>query len=84
MMNTHELKTWPRYYRQVERGDKTFEVRRDDRWFCVGDTLVLHEYDPDMCKHTGRSLTKTVTSVLRGGQFGIETGYVVMSLADLT
>lgn len=43
----HELKTWPRYFDAVKRGDKSFEVRRDDRGYAVGDTLVLREFEPD-------------------------------------
>jgi len=40
------LKTWPKYFEAVERGTKTFEIRRNDRPFTVGTKLVLHEYDP--------------------------------------
>lgn len=42
----HELKTWPEFFDAVERGDKTFEVRLDDRGFQVGDELVLMRWQP--------------------------------------
>lgn len=42
----HELKIWPQYYCRVADGSKTFEVRKNDRGFQPGDTLVLQEYDP--------------------------------------
>lgn len=42
----HELKTWPIHYRAVVSGHKTFEVRRNDRGFQVGDVLRLQEYSP--------------------------------------
>lgn len=42
----HDLKCWPKYYEYVASGDKTFEVRRNDRDFRVGDTLLLREYEP--------------------------------------
>jgi len=37
----HELKTDPFVFDEVQAGDKTFEIRKDDRGFRVGDTLVL-------------------------------------------
>lgn len=43
----HELKTLPEYFQAVKRGEKTFELRRDDRPYAVGDTLLLREFDPD-------------------------------------
>lgn len=42
----HELKTWPEFFDAVKRGDKTFEVRRNDRGFQVGDTLRLVRWQP--------------------------------------
>ena len=46
MANSHDLKTLPVYFDAVLRGDKTFEVRKNDRDFQTGDTLVLKEWDP--------------------------------------
>jgi len=43
----HELKIYPQYYRAVECGDKTFEVRLNDRGYQKGDTVILREFDPD-------------------------------------
>ena len=37
----HQLKTWPQYWDAVQRGEKTFEVRKDDRGFQRGDILEL-------------------------------------------
>lgn len=44
MSTTHYLKIDPVYFDAHKRGDKTFEVRRDDRGFQKGDTLVLCKY----------------------------------------
>lgn len=42
---THELKVEPSYFEAVLSGDKTFEIRLNDRGFQKGDTVVLKEYD---------------------------------------
>lgn len=42
----HDLKIWPKYFNVVQRGDKSFEVRKNDRAFAVGDTLKLREWQP--------------------------------------
>jgi hypothetical protein len=83
---SHELKAWPHFFRSVWDGTKTFELRRDDRGYQVGDILLLREYDPDRddlpCgeRYTGRELTARVEYILVGGQLGLEEGYVIMSI----
>lgn len=80
-MVTHELKTWPEYYEAVLRGDKTFEVRVDDRGgYDVGDVLVLHEWDRHGRGYTGRVCDVVVRYVLRDPKFGVAPGYVVMGI----
>lgn len=38
---THYLKILPEYFKDVEFGTKTFELRRNDRDYHPGDMLVL-------------------------------------------
>jgi len=40
---THALKCWPEYYKAIESGEKTFDLRKDDRPFKVGDTVICIE-----------------------------------------
>ena len=86
-MVEHKLKTWPNYWDAVACGDKTFEVRRDDRGFQKGDVLVLQKYTIGdgyiTCsgeRFKIQELRKIITYVLTGGQLGIEPGYVVIGL----
>ena len=76
----HELKTWPEYFEEVFMGRKTFEVRKNDRDFKRGDTLILKEWDNQSSEYTGRELARGVSYVLHGGNFGIEPGTVIMAL----
>ena len=85
----HELKTWPAYYDAVARGDKPFEIRRDDRMYCVGDTLHLRRWTP-ADGYSGESIRVRVTYVTDGGQLGCLTpghvalGIRVLATADAT
>lgn len=43
----HEVKVLPEYFSALECGDKTFEVRKKDRLYAVGDCLAVNEFIPD-------------------------------------
>jgi hypothetical protein len=77
----HPLKTWPEYFEAIGCGHKTFEARKDDRGFQVGDVLLLEEFDPAKSTYTGRHIFMKISYILRGPGFGIESGYCVMSLS---
>lgn len=78
----HELKLEPGYFYRTEKGDKNFEVRKNDRAFFVGDWVLLQEIN-DQGLRTGRELLRKITYILPGGQFGIEPGYCVLSLLPM-
>lgn len=84
-MNEHELKTLAPYWDAVSRGEKNFEVRRDDRGFQKGDTLKLFrvEHTSESGWKRNRCEVRAITYVLTGGQFGIEPGFVVLGLAPV-
>lgn len=92
-MAEHELKTWRSVFGDVLDGSKTFELRKDDRGFAVGDTLVLREWDMHEERYTGRQCERRVTYILRGkgdghadrgSGFGLPSGMVIMSLESST
>lgn len=49
----HALKTEPQFFEAVIDGSKTFEVRKNDRDFRVGDYLALNELDDTREGYTG-------------------------------
>lgn len=91
-MKTHTLKIDKEMYDRVRSGEKTFEIRKDDRHYQNGDAVVL---DPNY-QNTGcfpgaapppvlgepnrPPITFKIGFVLRGGQYGLETGFVAFSL----
>jgi hypothetical protein len=79
---THTLKTWPEYFKAVRLWEKNFEVRKADRDFKVGDRILFQEWNPETGKYTGQEFDRLIGYILKGGQFGIEEGYVVIDLKE--
>jgi hypothetical protein len=52
-MTKHELKVWPQFFAALVDRTKTFEIRKNDRDFKVGDALLLKEWDPKKEDYTG-------------------------------
>ena len=63
----------------IVAGIKTFEVRKNDRNFKVGDRLLLKPVK-DGKPTDGAAWVVEVTYVLPGGRFGVAEDYVIMSI----
>jgi len=59
----HSLKSWPRFFEAIVRGERVHELRRNDRGFAVGDLCELREYDPANNRFSGHVITVEVTSI---------------------
>ena len=77
---THELKILPDYFGDVNDETKTFELRKNDRGFFVGDVLILCEWDDAEGVHTGRYCARKVVYIIRSTAFGLEKDHVIMGL----
>ncbi|MGN2371913.1 ASCH/PUA domain-containing protein [Clostridium cagae] len=91
MSKIHELKILPKYFNAVLDGTKTFELRKNDRGFEVGDTLVLKEYLQEIsdrykttlhAQYTGQEVKKEISYILDGGKYGLQEGYVILALGE--
>lgn len=81
---THELKLNRRFFHAVASGKKTFEIRKDDRGYKVGDILILKEWDDIMSNYSGRSCMRQITYIYNGnGQYGLARSYVVLALKEV-
>lgn len=82
MPKVHYLKTWTPFFKDVKTGIKPFEVRKNDRDYEVGDTLILNDIDPDTGRYSGDWVPKLVTYKLDDERF-VKDGYVVLGLKDI-
>ena len=77
----HKLKILPEYFEPIVRGEKTFELRKDDRGYNVGDILDLMEWNLNGHFFTGRMKSKRITYILRNApQYGLMDGYCILGL----
>jgi hypothetical protein len=75
----HELKTAPEYFEAVISGEKSFEVRKNDRSFKKGDLLALNEFDRTERTYSGRSCLVYIDYILNDPVY-CKDSYVVMSI----
>lgn len=80
----HTLKIMESFADAIVTGDKTFEVRENDRGFQRGDIVhFVPLYNVDGCKmihHPIRDIEYEITYVLNG--WGIKEGYVVFGIKE--
>lgn len=77
-MKRHYLKTINPYFTDILNDLKTFEVRKNDRDFKVGDVLHLQEFVPPST-YTGREIRANIIYMLNDAQYCKE-GYVVLGI----
>lgn len=75
MSKIHELKILSEYFWDIVVEQKTFEIRKNDRDFQVGDHLILKEFKRE--KPTRRWIAVEVTYITDYEQ---KEGYVVMGI----
>ena len=81
-MAVHYLKIKEEYYRDVMIGLKTFELRKNDRDFQVGDILMLIKLD-DKGNETDQVIRKKVTYILKDcPQYGLKEGYAILGIGE--
>lgn len=61
---THAIKCWTEFFEPLWLGIKTFEFRKDDRGYLVGDLLLISEIDPKADLETGRAIIAQVTHLV--------------------
>lgn len=76
----HKLKLAKMFFEDVRLGRKSFELRKNDRDYQIGDILELREMDNG--EPTGRVIEKKITYILE--EFaGLKEDYCILALADI-
>lgn len=73
----HQIRLAKDYFNDVAAGVKSFELRKNDRGYKVGDILELLEFSEG--RNTGRLIRAEVTYILED-YTGIEDGYCIMAI----
>ncbi|MDU7365400.1 DUF3850 domain-containing protein [Clostridium sp.] len=96
-MKIHELKIYPQYFSEVLSGNKTFELRKNDRGFEVGDVLILKEFTPGIYDstrtekvavqtkgYTGKEIKKVISYIYKGCEngLGLRSGFCILGLQN--
>ena len=79
----HDLKIWPAHFKELSEGNRTYDVRKDDRGYRVGDLVRLREWDPSRKTYSGKGMVLRVTWVNRLASIDSKfTGYVGLQLSE--
>lgn len=76
----HELKIKETFFKAIKTGEKTFEIRENDRGFQRGDLIrfkVIHDEIKDTTLYRVDDLYE-ITYVLSG--WGLKSGYVALGI----
>lgn len=73
----HELKLAAMYFKDVATGKKSFELRKNDRGFKIGDALRLNEYADG--KETGRHIEADIVYMLEDCS-GLQEDYCILGI----
>lgn len=92
-MKVHELKIKEEYYKEVALGRKTFELRKDDRDYEVGDLIKFNKGLFNPYKYDGKSdmveeyyprpedTLFQITYILRNvPEYGLDKDYCILGL----
>lgn len=82
----HQIKLVQPYVDAVYKGFKTFEVRKNDRHYKIGDLVdfipVMKTKEGEIIpiKHPITNKRYVISYVLNGGDYGIDKDYVVFAI----
>ena len=84
---THVVKSWSMFFADILSGDRTSDIRLNDRRYAVGDRMLLNEFDPVRGTYTGRQQLVLITYLQQNksnpcaiSRDALRDDYVVLSI----
>lgn len=78
----HGLRCEARYFDDVASGEKRFEIRKKDRKFEVGDTVILKRIFGEQQIDTGDRIQTKISYILDDERY-CKDGYVILGLSKI-
>lgn len=79
----HELKTIQPFFNEVLSGSKTFEIRKFDRDYKIGDFLKLREYNQNTKTYEPNWHYVQITYILSDAkEYGLMDGYCILGIKN--
>lgn len=75
----HYIKCWTEFFDQVIAGNKPWELRVNDRNYCVGDEVVLQDFNNETKTYTGREYESVIDFVLKKSPWLLD-GHCIFTL----
>lgn len=84
-MKLHTLKILPKYYVALVNGEKTFELRKNDRDYKVGDLITFTNTDgtPFITPHKERIVFRITYILENVSEYGLDDEYCILALKRL-
>ena len=79
-MKLHELKIKEEYLEDIKSGKKTFELRKNDRNYQVGDLIHFVQVNGKEYSSYSRNLYRIVYILQDVAQYGLDKDYCVLSI----
>jgi hypothetical protein len=86
-MKLHELKIKKEYFQEVYFGKKTFELRKDDRDYEVGDLIKFKVVNKDehgkegFCEYVDSEALYIITYILRNvPEYGLDKDFCILGI----
>lgn len=84
-MKLHTLKIKEEYYWEILKGSKTFELRKNDRDYQVGDLILFTDLSGELLnQYSDIQPIFVITYILENvPQYGLKDGYCILGIKRL-
>jgi hypothetical protein len=75
--NFHKLKCTNPFFQQTLKGQKNWELRKNDRNYQIGDWIILQEHAPESDEFSGNFIAGQIVNILQDSE-GLKKGYCIL------